>query len=163
MNKPRKKYRPKPVNPLAHIVAMQGAALLTRNDVIRCSLNVHSAVEAVRQGIASKQQWQDLFMSINIMKELVRMGRAEGQEAIDAMQLAVVGILDRQRETGTRAVRADELAMLRDVAATYADLMANITHSELATAHERTRARMKRVLSTGAPDVRVITAPEGIE
>lgn len=155
----KKKYHPKPVNPLAHIVAMQGAALLTRDDVIRCSLNVHSAVEAISQGRGTKELWQDIFMAINIMEEMVRMKKAEDNGALDEMQNTVVAILDRQQQTGTKALRSDELATLRDVAATYADLLAGMTHAELFTAHERTRARIRRVLAGGS-DARIIHAPE---
>lgn len=159
----RSRYKPKAVNPLAHVAAMQGAALLTRDDVLRCSMNVHAAVDAIRTGKADKDKWQDLFMAINIMEEWVNMGKASGKEVIEAMQADVVAILDRQQETGTKAVRSRELATLREVAATYTDLLAGVTHAELYNAHERTRARIKRVLSTDAPDVRVIRAPGDIE
>ena len=163
VNKPRKKYRPKPINRLAHIVAMRGVALLHRNDVLRCSLNVHTAVDFISHGRGTKELWQDLSMAINVMEELVRMKKAKDDGAIESMQNTVVAILDRQKQTKTKALHAEELANLRDVAATYTDLLSGLTHSELFEAHERTRARMRRVLSTGAPDVRVITAPEGIE
>ena len=156
----RSTRKPKPVNPMAHIMAMQGATLLDRSDVIRFSLAVSDSVDAISKGNGVLWHWQQIFSAINVMEELVRMGCAKDEGGmLDAMQESVVGVLDRQRETGVKALRSTELMTLRDVVATFTELLSGITHAELFQAHERSAARIKRVLSTGSPDVRVIRPP----
>lgn len=150
MAKPRKRYRPRPVNPVAYLAGIMGAALLTRDDVIRFAEDVHEAVDAARQGKADKPHWQSIFTAINLMDELIRMRLAQDPEgAIGQMQSTVATILNRSIDRGTKALLPDELATLRDIAATYTDLLSGLTHAQLFAAQERVDRKILQALRTG--------------
>jgi hypothetical protein len=150
MSKTRKRYRPRGVNPLAHLVAMQGASKLTRDDVLAFAEDVYAAVDAARTGAADKGDWQTLFNAINLMEEMVHMRLAKDESGmVDAMQDTVVEILNRSRLRGTKALLPAELQMLRDLAANYTDLLSELTHQQLFMAQERVANRLQLILSTG--------------
>lgn len=159
---PRKAYRPAGVNVHAHLMAMQGAALLTLDDRIAWQANLADALAAVRTGEAQREQWATLFDAINITEELVRMRLARDEhDVVPRAQAAVCAVLDRLQATGVRAVRAEELRALGEVVAAFADLMAGITHAQRFAADQRVATRVRRVLSSPAPQepgVRVIDA-----
>ena len=155
--KKRSKYKPKPVNMMAHLVAMQGACKLTRTDAIRFSMQVQDAVTLISQGQATKQHWQELFSVINIMEALVMMGKAKDEDkAIEQMQTAVIDILDRTKKTGSKALYPNELATLREIVATYADLLCEITQSELFAASQMSEERIIRALKGKDPTARFV-------
>ena len=155
--KKRSRYKPKPVNMAAHLVAIQGVCKLTRTDAIRFSMQVQDAVTLISQGQADKQHWQKLFSAINIMEALVMMGKAKDDDkAIEQMQTAVIDILDRTKQTGSKALYPHELATLREIVATYADLLCEITHSELFAASEMSEERIIRALKGKDPDARFV-------
>ena len=146
--KPRKAYRPRPVNALAMVAAIQGACLLSVEDRLAWQEQLHDALTAVRTGAAQRAQWAALFDAINLVEELVRMGVAKDPaEVVPTAQAAVCAILDRLQATGVRSARAAELQALRDLVAAFADLMAGITHAERFNAEARVAERVRRVLS----------------
>lgn len=150
MAKPRKKYKPRGVNPLAHMVAMHGACLLTRDDVLAFSQDVVGAVDAVSKGKATLADWQAIFTAINMMEEMVLMKLAMDEDgAVGAMQNAVASILNRINDQGIKAVRATELALLRDLSATYTDLIAQLTHAQFFQVGERVDRKIAMAISTG--------------
>lgn len=157
--KPRKAYRPRGVNPTAHLMAMKGAALLTLTDRIRWQAELADALAAVRTGKAGRPQWAALFDAINLVEELCRMGLAmDTADVVPRAQAAVCASQDRLKATGVRAARAAELQALGDLVAAFADLMEGITHAQRFEAEERVAARIRRVLSESTPDVRVFEA-----
>jgi hypothetical protein len=161
MSRKRSKYRPRPVNPLAHQVAMMGVAWLSQDDQTVWALQLDDAVRAVARGQASAAQWRNIFDSVNLVEQLVRMRLAHDSGGIvQAAQDACVAILDRQRETGTRAVRAAELSALDELRAAWVTLMAGITQAERFQAGEAVQRRVRAALSGGTPGARVVTAPQ---
>lgn len=159
--KPAKAYRPRGVNPLAHVMAMQGAARLTRDDRLAWLTGLRDALAAVRTGTAQRPQWATLFDAINIIEEFARMGICRDDDGlVQAAQDAVASILDRQAATGVRAARAAELAALGDVVTGHADVLAAVTHSQLFEAQRRVADRVQRVLRSPEPPpgVRVFEA-----
>ena len=154
----RSKYKPKHVNNMAHIIAMQGACKLTRSDALWFSMTLQDAVDMISQGKANKGHWQQIFTVINIMEALVVMGKAKDEGgAISQMQTAVIDVLDRTKKTGTKALYPQELATLRDIVAVYTDLLCEITHSELFAASEMSTKRVIKALTSGDPDVKVVS------
>lgn len=155
----RSKYRPKPVNAMAHLVAMQGASKLDKTDAIRFTMVVQDAVDLISKGIAEKKHWQEIFSAINVMEALVVMGKANDEsDFISDMQNAVIEILDRTKITGSKALYPNELATLRDIVACYADLLCEITHSELFMAHDMSKQRIQNALKGGDADVKIVNA-----
>ena len=153
----RGKRKAHTINPMATWVAIQGASKITRTDAIRFSLNLGASIEAVCRGTGLKGDWQVIFAAVNILEELIRMRVAQDTDgAIHSMQDSIASIMDRQRDTGTRALYADEVGLLRELAATYTDVLCEVTHKELFQAEERSAQRIKQVLSSPRPDVRIV-------
>ena len=146
----RSSYRPKGSNPKAHLMAIQGASKLNINDVLKFVAPLDAAVEAARQGKATKENWQAVFNAINLIEELVRRKVATDEDgAIEAMQQAVINALDRLKSTGSKTLKAQEINALLDLLGMYTDLLSGITHSELFEAELGVQRRLIRVLSEG--------------
>ena len=159
----RSRYRPRGVNPTAHLMAMHGAALLSRDDRTIWALEMRAALDAVREGRATVTQWGVIFDSVNLAEELCRMGLASDPEGvISATQAVCAEVIRRQQATGTRAIRAAELAALRDLEAAAIDILATVTHAERFRAEERIRARTRAAQAGGMPGVEVID-PKSLE
>lgn len=140
-SRPRKAYRPRGVNPQAHVVALTGATLLSLDDRTVWALELDDAITSVGRGQATLEQWDAIFAAAALAEQLVidRLAK-DTQGVIAAAHQACVDILTR---TGTRAVRAGELAALRDLQASWVDLLANLTHSQKFQAEERIAMRKK--------------------
>ncbi len=160
MTRKRSRYRPRGINPQAHLMAIQGAAWLSTDDQLRWAQDVDAAVTLVARGKATKTDWEIIFDAVNLVEQLVRMrrGRDEGG-LVDAAQEACMAILDRQRDTGSLAVRAAELAALQDLCAGFATLLNGITQAERFQAGERVERRVRHALAGGMPAARVVQAP----
>jgi hypothetical protein len=152
----RSRYRPRGVNPTAHLVAMHGAALLSRDDRTIWALEMRAALDAVREGRATVTQWGVIFDSVNLAEELCRMGLASDPEGVISAAQAVCAEVIRRHAVGTRAIRAAELAALRDLEAAAIDILATVTHAERFRAEERIRARTRAAQAGGMPGVEVI-------
>ena len=142
-----KKYRPRAVNPFAHLVAIQGAALLTLDDRVRWALQIEDAITAVQTAKADVSHWTAIFDAVNLVEQLVLDGYAKDTDGIvEAAQQACVDIMDRRVKSGARAVRSTELAALRTLAGAWADLIDNLTHQQRRASEERLAHRIRRAL-----------------
>lgn len=139
--KPRKAYRPSPVNPLAHIAAMTGAGLLTLDDRAAWALQLDAAIMEVGKGTASKEHWDTILGALALSEELVRVHRYQDEGGIiPAAQQACVDIL-RRRKGGKSAVYASELVSLRLLMSIWIDLLEKTTMSQKFDAEARIRQR----------------------
>lgn len=155
-----KRYRPGPVNPQAHLVAIQGCAWISRDDQTAWALAIDDAVRHVARGTSTQAHWREIFDSVNLVEELVRMRRAQDPDGlVQAAQDACVAMLDRQRATGTRAARASELAALDALRAGWVTLMGGITQSERFQAGEAVARRVRAALAGGVTGARVVEPP----
>ena len=163
MTRKRSKYRPRGVNPTAHLVAIQGVAWLSRDDQTLWALAIDDAVRAVARGQASQAHWREIFDAVNLVEELVRMRKAHDPgRIVQAAQDACEAILDRQRATGVRAARASELAALHELRAGWVELMSGITQAERFAAGEAVAHRVRRALAGGEPGARVVEPPQEV-
>jgi len=143
MSRKRSRYRPKGVNPTAHLVALQGCMKLAKDDALLFALPAREAVTAVCRGRATESQWTALFVALAISEQLVRQRVAQDPEGtIAATQRTVLDIIEREATRGTRALYPDEIARLDSFAAEYADLICQVTHAELFKAEESARTRI---------------------
>lgn len=147
MSTPRKKYRPYGVNPTAHLVALMGVQLLSKSDVLKRAVRLRECVELAAKGTASIEDWRHLFDCVNVLEQLARMRVVKGQEAIEAVQEVIAGIHDRHKATGTKALRFNELAALRDLASDYAEIISGVTTQQYFLAQRGVEDRIRRVLS----------------
>ena len=143
----RSSYRPKGVNPLAHVMAMMGAARLTTTDVLLRAERVRLAVDQVCIGAAKVEDWRQVFDAVNMAEQLIRSKLADGRDVVDDLQEAIVAIMDRQRGTPSRALRQAEKDALRDFAADYAGLLSGVTQQQYMMAQRGVEDRIRRILS----------------
>ena len=145
--KPRKKYRPYGINPQAHMMAMMGACALSPIDVTRRAFRLRECVELAAKGQALQDDWRHVFDCINVVEQLARMKVVKGLDVLEALQDVVEGIHERHKATGTRALRFDELAALRDFSADYASVISGVTQQQYMTAQRGVEDRIRRILS----------------
>ena len=157
----RSTYRPRGVNPAAHLMAMQGAARLSLDDRTVWALQLDGAIQSVRVARAAESDWRCIFDAVNLVEEFCRMRLARDEGGlVERAQEACVAILDRQRATGTRAARAAELQALQALQEAWIDLLASVTHAERFAADERVARRVRAALAGHAPaGARVIEPP----
>jgi uncharacterized protein (UPF0147 family) len=163
MTRKRSKYRPRGVNPTAHLVAMMGVSWLSRDDQTLWALAIDDAVRAVARGQASQAHWREIFDAVNLVEQLVIMRKAQDPHGlVQAAQDACEAILDRQRATGVRAARAAELAALHELRAGWVELMSGISQAERFAAGEAVAHRVRRALAGGEPGARVVHPPQEV-
>jgi hypothetical protein len=143
----RKKYRPYGVNPTAHVMAMMGAACMSKTDALTRADRLAQCVEKASRAEASLNDWRHLFDCVNITEELCKAKVAQGLEVIEALQVVIADIHDRHKATGTRSLRAAELAALRDFAADYAAIISGVTQQQYMQAQCKVEDRVRRILS----------------
>jgi len=158
----RKRYRPRPVNPNVLAIAGIGQSKLTTGDQEARIAPPRLALEQITKGQASKADWQAIFDVINMLDRFVKMPTVmrHGRDYLNTMQGVVVGILDRQKATGTKALYPGELEDLRGLVDLWAELLATVTHREYSLAEDRAHARLVSVLRAKkpVPGVRVCEA-----
>jgi hypothetical protein len=158
-----KAYRPRGVNPTAHLVAIMGVSWLSRDDQTLWALAIDDAVRAVARGQASQAHWREIFDAVNLVEQLVIMRKAQDPHGlVQDAQDACEAILDRQRATGVRAARASELAALHELRAGWVELMSGITQAERFAAGEAVAHRVRRALAGGEPGARVVHPPQEV-
>jgi len=144
----RSSYRPRNVNPTAHVMAMMGAACLSKDDVIKRGMNLRDAVERASRAQATKDDWRLIFDCINVIEQLARMKVVQGLDVLEALQATVLQIMDRQRSAGIKALRSSELADLRGFAADYATVLSGVTQQQYMNAQRAVEDRIRRLLSS---------------
>lgn len=153
----RSSYRPRGVNPKAHMMAMQGAMKLGRDDQLIMAGRVSGAVEAAGQGLATQEQWGHIFDALNMIEALAHLGLVQDSaEFVQAHQTNIVQVLGRKKSTGSATLRAEELKQLQDLSGTWAQVLAVVTHSEYFQAQER--VIRKTVNAANDPHVTVMEA-----
>lgn len=161
MTRKRSRYRPRGVNPTAHLVALQGCMLLHKDDAIAFSLPARVAVAAIIKGQGTEEHWTSLFVAIAVAEQLTRHRIVQDADgALADMQRTVEDIIKRQSTQGTRALYASEIARLDGFAADYAAILCSVTHSELFKAHESAQVRIAAAAAgNGDPNVIFLTKP----
>ena len=145
--KPRKKYKPRPINLTVHLLAMQGASLLSAEDRLERTNRLATAVEVACMGCAERQHWALIVDSLNMAEMFARHHVAVGLGEIYALQVLVEEILNRQKATGTKAIKHQEQMDLRAYAEGYAELLAGVTHRQYFEAQEAAENRARRILA----------------
>lgn len=143
----RKKYRPRGVNPTAHLMAMMGAARMSNTDALTRALRLQGCIEKASRAEAEVNDWRHVFDCVNIVEELCRLKVARGLDLVGRLQEVIADIHDRHRTTGVRSLRALELAALRGFGADYAGIISGVTQQQYMTAQGKVEDRVRRILS----------------
>jgi len=154
----RKRYRPRGVSPISWQIAIQGSCLLSKADQDSRVNLLADAIEKIGKGEGTKQIWQAVFDCMNMLEAFSRMPKVmrNANDYIESMQAVIVGLLDRQKQTGTKALYPSELADLRGLVEVWRDLLSTVTHAEYFQAEERTHQRLKAILGSKTRGVRVV-------
>ena len=149
----RKRYRPKPVNPNVLALAGIGQSKLMPEDQEARIAPPRLALEQITKGQESQADWQAIFDVINMLDRFVKMPTVmrHGKDYLNTMQGVVKTILDRQKETGTKAIYPGELEDLRGLVDLWTELLATVTHREYSMAEDRAHARLVSVLRSKNP------------
>lgn len=157
MSKPRKKYRPKGVNPNSHMLTMFGATILQKDDQIIKAELMRSAVDAAAQAKAESGHWRDICDVLNMIEAFASMKLLQAEQGFfDEQKQNLVDIHARIRERGIRTLRAGELQLLRDLQAAWAAALSGVTNSEYRQAEERVLRKIAQAVND--PNVTVLEA-----
>lgn len=141
--KKRKAYRPKPVNPMAHIVAAKGAFYLSKPDQLKQAMSLAAAVANISKTGGLKEDWMIVFDVINMSQVTNDEARlmTGGNDFIEGCMDMVTDVMER-RKSGVLSLRASELQMLRDLQSLWADLLSTMTYSDWNRITKRTAVRV---------------------
>lgn len=159
MSKPRKKYKPKHVNPVSWKVAVMGQCLLAEVDREDFAAPVKLAVDNAAKGSASKADWQAIFDVINMVDTFSTMPKVM-QDATDyarSIQNVIERLLNRQKETKSTSLYSHELLDLRGLVDLWREVLTVVTMAEYLQCQEKTHTRIVQALrcKTGAIVVEV--------
>ena len=154
MTKPRKKYKPKHVNPASWKVAVMGQFRLSGFDQENFAAPAKLAVENAAKGCASKADWQAIFDVINMIDTFSTMPKVM-QDATDyarSIQNVIERLLNRQKETKSTSLYSHELADLRGLIDLWCEVLTVVTMAEYLQCQEKTHIRIVQALrcKTGA-------------
>lgn len=157
----RSSYKPRCVRPAAYLLAMQGAALLSTTDQLIRADRLHSAVERLIASAGQLKDWGEVFDAINMIEALEQTHAhaiRDAREFVHAQQANVVAAMDRQKATGSNVLTVAECQTLRDLAATWAEVLGVVTHREFFAAEERVYQKVRQALRKPQAGVRVLEA-----
>lgn len=138
------------LNPIEH--AMFQASKLTTAEWNEQMAPVITATEQLAQGNWDPlEDWNPMFFALNRIESMLHIKRADDHGFIAEAQAAFVSALDRQQATGVKAFKAHELAMIREVANVYGDLLGEISHRDFKAAYAHTDANVQRILRQRGP------------
>jgi len=161
----RKAYRPKyAANPLAYMTAIQGAHKLCADDQLTRAARVRASVDQLTKDASDISAWRDIFDTVNMIEAFSHIGLVrDAKEFLQAHQDSIVAALDRQRETGSNVLRPVEVQLLQDLAATWAEVLTEVTCREYFEAEGRVQRKVQQALKAGSRgSVRLITPPTAI-
>ena len=113
---------------------------------------VITAIEQLMQGNWHPLEvWNKLFFALNRIESIVKLKRIADHGLIADAQAAFVSALDRHKTTGACALKANELATIREVAQVYGDLLREISHRDFRAICDHTEANVQRIIRQKGP------------
>ena len=166
MTRKRSNYRPShKANPLAYMTAIQGAHKLCAHDQLTRAARVRASVDELARDACNFAAWRDVFDCLNMIEAFAHIGLVRhAGEFIREHQDSVVAALDRQKQTGSNVLRPVEVQLLRDLAATWAEVLAEVTCREYFEAEQRVVRKVQNALKAkrNGANVQLVTLPDGM-
>lgn len=136
----KSKYRPRDVNPQAHLMAVKGVFKFDEASKKAEMQGIHDAVRAVATQTCEVKDWVALQHAVNMIEQLV----IDKVLQDNAAWLTAVQDTVQRLVTERRACRYDELATIREIPEYYAVVVDNLTYAQ----YENTKvALVKRKLN----------------
>ena len=160
MTRKRSKYRPTGVNPEAFLMAFRGAHKLDTKDQLVRAVPVHDAVKSLIDCKGGEDEWRLVFDALNMIEALAYVGPVRDAKDFIAEQAhSIIAVMDRHRETRSNVLRPAECQLLRDLSATWAEVLAVVTCREYFEAEQRVGRKTVQALAGGSHgSVRVLEA-----
>lgn len=151
--KPRRKYVPRPVNREAHLLGIFGCKQLDVHEKVKRAEILRGAVDAITSGRGDQAEWQVVFSAVNMLAALADMPKIiSGADAfISHSQDIIANVMDRMRSTGSPALYAEEVGMLRDLLTLWVEVLDVVSRRELSAASDAVAASYKRATSGHPP------------
>jgi hypothetical protein len=157
--KPRKRYRPRPVDPLATWRAFQGTKVIDRTDAANQRRIVDHAIEQFAAGRDCAAHWMSMADVFNLAESLSEIGLcsdAESRERIAHAQRVLAEVHQRHQLRNSWTLHAAELAALREAAWLHHIQLTHATHSEFERAYKATEQRMQQARAGNAPSGAIV-------
>lgn len=149
----KKAYRPKGVNVMAHLTAMGGARRFTPDEQLKRAARVRCSVEELIACKPSREAWADVADTLNLIEALAYVGLVRhARDFIGQQQDHIITAMDRQKSTGSNVLLPVECTLLRDLAATWAEVLAEVTYRQFFEAEERVIRKVQAALRRGSHD-----------
>lgn len=163
--RPRKAYRPRTIDPSAHLSAISGSRKLTPDEVQQGVLAVDRAYAAFASGHECAFHWRALADALNVAEALADVGICsdpESREAILAAQRALERLQRQHRAIGTWALWDDDERDLRAGLGRHKLQLTLCDYSEYRRAVTDAHRRLAGALAGNAPkDALVIVGELG--
>jgi hypothetical protein len=135
------------LNPIEH--AKYQAAKLTTAEWNAQMTPIVAALECIQRGEWDvKANWNPLFHCLNRIESMLHLKKVPDHGLIADCQRVFVQALKRRDTTGACALRADELATLREMTRTYGDLIREVSRADFQRAVAHTDANVNRIVNT---------------
>lgn len=149
--KPRKRYRPRPVDADPVSLAMTSAATLSTNQQMTLLSAAEEAFGRFRAGRGGTAAWRDMADALNTAEALVDLGIGSDQaETFQAAQAALATVGSRHQLTGSWTLWASEVRVLDRALAVYALQLQVCSTREWRTAVQRVRDVVRGALAGNA-------------
>ena len=150
-NKPSPTALRRPGGPLAALMAravpQPAPVRSTLDQALLLAERCHAAVEAIACGAHDAHEWGTLVDVLGLLEALVELGALDGRDEVLRLMTVMTECLKRRNERGTRALYAHELADMRALAATWADVVAEVDLRLMAEAEAMVVERNRRILA----------------
>jgi hypothetical protein len=155
--KPRKAYRPRPVDADPTQLAIARAALIPPAQRTLLLRPLQHALDGLRTGTGGWAAWCGMADAMNVAEQLALRGIASDRmPEIQAAQAALQAVHTRQATRNTWTLRADELRALDEGAFFHRVQIKHCTQGEMADAIQAVQRRVSQALAGNAPrDARV--------
>ena len=162
-SKPRKAYRPRPVDIDPTQLAIARAALVPAPQRAMLLTPVRRALDGLRMATGGWQAWCGMADAMNVAERLALAGIASDRmPEIQAAQAALQTLHARHATTGSWTLRAEELRALDEGAFFHKVQLEHCTQGELHDAILAVQRRVAQALAGNAPrDARVCVGQLG--
>ncbi len=152
MTRKRSKYRPThAANPRAYITAIQGAHKLCAHDQLTRAARVRCAVDRLADSTGGVPDWRDVADALNMIDAFAHIGLVRhARDFVAEHQTNVAEALDRHKATGSNVLRPVEVQLLRDLAATWAECLGEVTCRQYFEAEQRVVRKVQQALRAGS-------------
>lgn len=161
--KPRKRYRPRPLDIDPMGLAMTTAAALTPRQRGTLAANATTAFDAFRVGAGSLEHWQSLAGIISVAEQLARAGIARDHvETFSGARQMLVEVWQRHATRQSWTLYPREITTLDDALWLYGVQLQHVSQRELSEARDTVERRWTQALLGNAAEGCMVVGGGGV-